>query len=218
MTLVPAFDIPRLCIPKSIDVIPQNILDHATSWAKFVPPGSGNMNLVAMKVTATGEARQLLEEIQQKTHEWKMELYKEKEADWKISLVSRAFESICRFALIYACSETLDPINTVITIDAVTWAKKLIFWDIENKFAMVAKYHYESEFERNSERVVQILKRWKTKHGVETPMPGWILNRSTKFLDQREFDSIIQRLQGQERIKVEVIPTGGRPAKYYSLI
>jgi hypothetical protein len=217
MTLIPAFDIPKLCMPKSINIIPASLHNHAYNWANFVPPGSGNMNPKAMDVKATEEASEYLSNIQQDAYQWKVQLSKEKEPDWKVSLASRAFESICRYALIYACSETSDPAQTIVTKGAVEWAKKLVFWDIENKFAMVAKYHYESEFERISERVIEILRRWHEKQGYDVPMPAWVMNRKTKSISQKDFDEVIQRLKGQERIIVTHEQTGGRPKLVYML-
>ena len=122
-----------------------------------------------------------------------------------------------RFALIYACSEATEPDKTALSVDGIRWARDLVYWDISNKLAMVRKYYYRTDFERNSEQIVSMMQRWHESKGWETPMPGWLFNRKTKELPPRVRDAVIQSLKSQERLEVTTTPTSGRSSVTYRL-
>ena len=93
----------------------------------------------------------------------------------------------------------------------------IVHWDIKNKITMVKKYYYTSEFERNSEQIVNMMQHWHENKGWDTPMPGWKFNRMTKALPPKVRDAVIQSLQSQNRLEVTQPQTGGRPAAKYRL-
>lgn len=217
MNLFQSDEMPEPKIPGNLNKIPPSVEHHALQWKNFTPTGSGNIDIVAKEVVGDGKVMSLLREYQLEAFREKKKLMENGEPDWKLSLWSRAFESIVRFALIYACSEAKIPDATSLSVDGLRWAHELVLWDIKNKLAMVQKFYYKTDFERISEQIVHILQRWHTQKGWDKPMPGWIFNRKTKELPPKVKDAAIQSLQAQERINVSVVQTAGRDSKTYSL-
>ena len=77
---------------------------------------------------------------------------------------------------------------------------------------------HESEFEKYSEEVVEILAAWSRRKGTDTPMPGWLFNRKTKKLPPTVLKNVLKSLEDQERIAVQITPGDGRPGKGYILL
>lgn len=186
-------------------------------WKNYNPSGSGNIDIVAKDVVGNERVMSLLREYQLEAYREKKKLQNNGEPDWKLALWSRAFESIVRFALIYACSEAEVPDTTSLSVAGLRWAHELVHWDIKIKLVMVQKYYYRTDFERISEQIVSILQRWHKRKGKNTPMPGWMFNRKTKQLSPKIKDAAVQSLQAQERIDVNNVRTSGRNSKTYSL-
>ena len=217
MELFQSEEQPEPKIPGDLNRIPAAIEHHALQWKNYAPTGSGNIDLQAKNIVGSEEVMSVLREFQLEAYREKMKLQKAGEPDWKLSLWSRAFESIMRFALIYACSEAEEPGKTILSVNGVRWARDLVYWDINNKLAMVKKYYYRTEFERNSEQIVTMMQRWHENKGWETPMPGWMFNRKTKELSPKVKDAVIQSLKLQERLEVTTSQTQGRSALSYRL-
>lgn len=217
MDLFQSEEQPEPKIPGDLNQIPAAIEHHALQWKNYAPMGSGNIDIQAKNIIGSDEVMSVLREYQLEAYREKMKLQKAGEPDWKLSLWSRAFESIMRFALIYACSEATEPDKTALSVDGVRWARDLVYWDISNKLAMVRKYYYRTDFERNSEQIVSMMQRWHESKGWETPMPGWLFNRKTKELPPRVRDAVIQSLKSQERLEVTTTPTSGRSSVTYRL-
>ncbi len=217
MELFPSETQPEPKIPGNLNNIPVNIEHHALQWKNFNPIGSGNIDIVVKEVVGDKSVMSLLREYQLEAFREKKKLQDNGEPDWKLSLWSRAFESIVRFALIYACSEAKVPDATTLSVSGLRWAHELVHWDIKNKLAMVQKFYYKTDFERISEQIVSLLYRWHKRRGKHTPMPGWDFNRKTKELSPKVKEAAIQSLQAQERIEVNSVQTAGRPLKTYSL-
>ena len=217
MELFPCESIPDPRIPSGLDKIPVEIEHHAMQWKNYTPPRAGNLNFDAKKILPSDAVMSLLQEYQLEAHRKKKKLQQSAAPDWQIALWSRAFESIVRLALIYACSEAESPEFTMLSEAGVKWARKLVHWDIKNKITMVKKYYYTSEFERNSEQIVNMMQHWHENKGWDTPMPGWKFNRMTKALPPKVRDAVIQSLQSQNRLEVTQPQTGGRPAAKYRL-
>ena len=217
MDLFQSEEQPEPKIPGDLNQIPAAIEHHALQWKNYAPMGSGNIDIQAKNIIGSDEVMSVLREYQLEAYREKMKLQKAGEPDWKLSLWSRAFESIMRFALIYACSEATEPDKTALSVDGIRWARDLVYWDISNKLAMVRKYYYRTDFERNSEQIVSMMQRWHESKGWETPMPGWLFNRKTKELPPRVRDAVIQSLKSQERLEVTTTPTSGRSSVTYRL-
>ena len=218
MTLFPTEEQPEPQIPGDLRTIPASIEHHALQWKNFRPSGSGNLAEEAKSIIGSEEVMSVLRECQLEAHREKMKLQKAGESDWQLSLWSRAFESILRFSLIYACSEAEEPELTSLSVEGIHWARKLVRWDIKNKLAMVKKYYYKTEFERYTEDVVAILQRWHKAKGKDEAMPGWLFNRKTKEFSPKIKDAVIHSLKSQERLEVITIVNNGKSGVTYRLV
>jgi len=182
--------------------IPSEIEDKARAWANFRPQGSGDLDVKAMTVPYTPEAAVLAERLRRDETEMYRKSEREEDIDWKLSVWSRACENALRYALVYSCSIADKPENTVITADAIRWAKKFMWWEVENKIYMTDRHYFKTEFERCSESVLEIMAKWHRLKGCDTPMPGWMFNRKTKHLSPKVLAAVQQSLILQERLEV----------------
>ncbi len=194
--------------------IPSAIEAKARAWADFRPPGSGNTDVKAMTVPYTPDAAVLAEHLRRDETEMYRKSEREEDIDWKLSVWSRACENALRYALVYSCSIADKPENTVITADAIRWAKKFIWWEIENKIHMTDRHYFKTEFERCSESVLEIMAKWHRNKGFDTPMPGWMFNRKTKHLAPKVLAAVQQSLIMQDRLLV----AGKANGTVYSLL
>ena len=219
MTIVLADALRKKSVPKcDFREIPPEIGKHAKAWADYRPEGSGNTDLKAAVIQITPTAQKVMDLAQDEADAEYDRICFGTGEDWKLAVWSRAFESMTRFALIYACSAAPTPLQTVITEDAVIWAKKFVWWECKNKIAMTELYYHESEFEKYSEEVVEVLAAWSRRKGPDTPMPGWLFNRRTRKLPPNVLKAVLKSLEDQERIAVQFSPGDGRPGKGYILI
>ena len=183
--------------------IPAGIIGRAKAWADFQPAGSGNMDILAMTVPYAPDAVKLVEQLRKRETEMYRKSEQDEDIDWKLSVWSRACENTLRYALVYSCSISEKPEDTVITAEAIRWAQKFIWWEIENKIHMTDRHYYKTEFERCSESVLEIMAKWHRSKGINTPMPGWMFNRKTKHLSPKILSAVQQSLILQERMSVE---------------
>lgn len=199
---------------KALPDIPTEIVEKAKSWADFRPPGSGDMDVAVMTVPYAQDAGELVEQLRQSETEMYRKSEREEDVDWKLSVWSRACENTLRYALVYSCSVADRPENTVITADAIRWAQRFMWWEIENKIHMTDRHYYKTEFERCSESVLDIMAKWHRSKGINTPMPGWLFNRRTKHLSPKILSAVQQSLMMQERLAIE----GKANGTVYSLL
>ncbi len=188
---------------KSLQSVPTEIVRKAKAWADYQPGGSGNLDLVAQTVPYAPDAVELVEQLRKSETEMYRKSEREDDVDWKLSVWSRACENALRYALVYSCSVAARPEDTVITADAIRWAKRFMWWEIENKIYMTDRHYYKTEFERCSESVLDIMAKWHRSKGFDTPMPGWVFNRRTKHLAPKILAAVQQSLILQERMSVD---------------
>ena len=216
MAVFPVPKIGGVNLPKDFSVIPEHIIARAKKWVDYVPPGSGNMDFKARTLYAAEPTIHRMLQIMLEARARLDALDKAGAEDWILSIWTRAFESIMRFSLIYACSKATSPEEAVLDMDALEWARKLVFWEAENKIAFTEQNYYQSDFERYSEEVINILALWKRAND-DKPMPGWKFNRRTKKLPPKVLNAVLQSLTLQERISVEQINSNGKTGLAYSL-
>lgn len=196
--------------------IPDKLIDTAKSWKNFIPAGSGNLDVEAMAVPYTAGARELAESVYDFQFSMCDSLRSSGNAAWQISLWNRYFEISMRYALLYACSEASSPDKAVMTDSAVKWGSAFARWDIKNKIQITDKKYYRSDFERESEQVIDVLVKWHKKNG-NTPMPLHKFSIKTKYLNLKDKALILDSLVSQNRIVRTVTQTTGRPATGYYL-
>jgi hypothetical protein len=199
---------------KQLPDIPKHIIAKAKAWSDFVPEGSGNLSLKAMVVQYTPEAEKLLQDVRSEEMKMYRKSEKEDDVDWKLSVWSRACENTMRYALIFACSIAEKPEDTIITAEAVQWARNFVWWQISNKIHMTDLHYHRTEFEKCSAFVLDVMARWHKTKGFDMPMPGWMFNRKTKQLAPNVLNAVQQSLVLQERLLVETKTKG----TVYSLI
>ena len=218
MTVLNAMDRQKGQLATSLKMVPESVLQQAKRWSDFTPPGSGNIDIDAMEVQIDQDAEELLISAQKDADTKYAQSDKESEEDWRLSIWSRVFENIMKFSLLYACSCAEKPEDTVITKDAVNWARMFVLWETEQRIVMTEKNIHENEFARASQRVINILEHWHQNNGYETPMKGRDFNRKVKGLSPKYLQAVIESLEVQELIKVEKSFNGKRPAVCYSLL
>ena len=219
MTVIQADSLRKKTIPKhDFRTLTESIEKRSKAWADYRPAGSGNTDLKAAVVPVTKVAEKIFDAAQDEADMEYEQIRSGTGEDWKLAVWSRAFESLTRFSLIYACSASNTPEQTVITEDAVLWAKKFIWWECRNKIAMTEYYYHESDFEKYAEEVVTILVSWARRKGLHTPMPGWMFNRRTRKFPPNILNAVLKSLEAQDRIAIQTIQGDGRSGKAYILL
>ena len=216
MSVFPVPKIGDVNLPKDIDAVPERIVEKARQWAEYRPAGSGNYDIVARTLDTSEETRARMREIQLESREEFDRLDAADKEDWKLSIWTRAFESVMRFSLIHACSVAPSPETAVLGIPSLEWARRLVFWEARNKIAFTERFYYRSEFERFSEEVVAILSSWNRKSKGK-PMPGWVFNRKVKKLPPKILAAVLESLLAQERITVTEQTNNRKSGKFYGL-
>ena len=204
-------------LPGDLNNIPDTIIESAKRWRDFKPSGSGNLNITAMSVPVTPDAEKLLMKSMERADERYSRAEQENGLECQLAVWSRVFEHILKYSLIYAASEAPSPEKTTITIGAVRWAEKLIFWEAEKKISMAEHNYHESEFARSSQKVIDILEHWHRMHGEDVLMPGWKFNRRIKGIPPNYLKAVIESLKNQERILIQSKESKGRIALEYGL-
>ena len=205
-------------MPGNLDSIPDSIVAMAQEWRDFRPPGSGNLGSAAMTVPVTAEAEAVFQQVREEADEKYFKRERNGAREWELAILSRILEHVMKFSLIYAASAAPSPEHTVITEDAVLWAKKLITWETDNKIEMTEHKYHETEFVKYSEQVIDILANWHKRNGRNVLMPGWKFNRRIKSLPPKSLAAVIESLEKQERIIVQHLETAGRLATNYGLM
>ena len=219
MTVIQADSLRKKTIPThDFRNLTESIEKRAKAWADYRPAGSGNTDLKAAIVPVTKVAEKIFDAAQDEADMEYEQIRCGTSEEWKLAIWSRAFESLTRFSLIYACSASNTPEQTVITEDAVLWAKKFIWWECRNKIAMTEYYYHESDFEKYAEEVIAILVSWVRRKGLDTPMPGWMFNRRTRKFPPNVLNAVLKSLEAQERIAIQSVQGDGRSGKAYILL
>jgi hypothetical protein len=167
-----------------------------------------------MVVPYTKEAEDLIKDVRAEEAKMYRNCEKDDDVDWKLSVWSRACENTMKYALIYACSVAKNPEETIITAEAVQWARKFVWWQIKNKIHMTDLHYHRTEFEKCSALVLDIMARWHRTKGFNTPMPAWMFNRKTKQLAPNILNAVQQSLILQERLQIST----SKNATFYTLI
>ena len=217
MTIIHADSRGQGQLPGDLQAVPDAIADKAKLWVDFRPPGSGNLDMKALAIPMTRNAKTMLAVVQAEADTEYARIERTENCDWKMAIWSRACENTTRFALIYACSEAAEPGGAVISEDAVRWARKLIWWEAANKIAMTEHHYHETEFERYSEEIVGILENWHRHKGYDIPMPGWLFNRKTKKFPPKVLGAVQQSLILQERLECVPFDNNGKTGIMYRL-
>ena len=203
-------------LPGDFTRVPEHIKRRAKRWADYRPHGSGNMDIQARMLSVSPAVKEVMSEILKNIQAEYKRIDRDDGDDWKLAVWTRAFESVIRYALIYSCSIADTPESVEFTVDALRWAAKLVRWEAANKIAMTEKHYYQSDFERASEYVIDILTVWR-KAFPDKPMPGWKFNRRTKKFPPNILKAVLESLEAQERIAIDPVDNGGKRGSAYSL-
>jgi hypothetical protein len=195
--------------------IPDSITRAAKYWTDF-KPGTGNLasfHPVPICVLQTEKAAKMQEEYGHSTHEKYIKAHACNDAV-TMAIWGRANEKVCRLALIYACSQ--NAIAPQITEEAVQWAIRLVDYTTVRMLFMASQYVSESEFHATCQRLLRVLREWKSQKG-DAWMPFWMINRKLPWM-QREHEEVRTTLLNQRKIEYSEEATGGTPKRLYRLI
>ena len=195
--------------------IPDSIIRAAKYWADF-QPGEGNLSNfhpVPICVPHT-EAAKAMQRVFGKAADALYDKAQEQRDLITMAIWGRASEKVRRLALIYACSQ--NAVNPQITEDAVRWATRLVEYTTTRMLFMASQYVSESEFHANCQRLVRLLREWKSKNGDKW-MPFYKINRKLPW-SERDHLEVRTTLINQRKIEYTEEPTGGRIKHLYRLI
>jgi hypothetical protein len=195
--------------------IPDSIIRAAKYWADF-QPGEGNLSNfhpVPICVPHTAAAKALQREYGRSAD---ARYNKARDASDLVTMAiwGRASEKVRRLSLIYACSQ--NAVNPQITEDAVRWAIELVEYTTTRMLFMASQYVSESDFHANCQKLVRVLREWKSKKG-EKWMPFWRINRKLPWSD-RDHQDVRTTLLNQRKIEYVEETTGGPTKRHYRLI
>lgn len=145
---------PDRCRPVFTDP-PKSVVAGAVWWAKFRPPGAGNLhqtNAQPMVVRSTPEAVAIFDSLAEHIDQQRRVASTEAKSLW-----ARAEEKACRLALTYACSaNTLG--KPVIDAAAAMWACELSEWLTRRLVELADQYVYEGQFDQRQKRILRAVR------------------------------------------------------------
>jgi hypothetical protein len=186
--------------------IPEPIIDAARQWGAFGTGGNlADEHPEPKVVKSTDEAKAIVREFGEKIDAQ----YDRPDRKKYWAILARAREQALRLALIYACSESIDP---TIDVPAARWACELVEY-LTNRLISRAEQRIEgSQFGRDQQRVLTTLRE---AGGVLTRTQ---LVRAHRGLRRRELQEVLDRLEECRWIKITTVTTNGRPSQRISQV
>ena len=116
-------------------------------------------------IHATDEAEVRLEELNSLFNEHYAR-YETRQSVIPMAFWTRAFEKVCKLAIIYAVSA--DVTDPVITLDAVNWASRFVEYVTEQALFLANAYSYENPFDEKCRKALRYISEngGKYKHGA----------------------------------------------------
>ncbi|MCL2120120.1 MAG: bifunctional DNA primase/polymerase [Planctomycetaceae bacterium] len=126
----------------------------------------------------------------------------------------RANENARKLALIYACSENHQ--KPEIALPATQWATEFVTCQIRRQLFKAKDHSAKTKFQALCKEALRQLRQWHHGHG-KRGMPSWILRRQLGVMP-REYTDLLVELDAQRYIRVDRIPTKGRPKETVTLL
>jgi len=126
----------------------------------------------------------------------------------------RANENARKLALIYACSENHQ--KPEIALPATQWASEFVTCQIRRQLFKAKDHAAKTKFQALCKEALRQLRQWHHSHG-KRGMPSWILRRQLGVMP-REFTDLLIELDAQRYVKIDRVPTKGRPKETVTLL
>ena len=128
----------------------------------------GNLTAINPQPTvihSTDEAEARLEELNALFNK-RYDEYEARQVVIPMAFWTRAFEKVCKLAIIYAVSA--DVTSPVITLDAVNWASRFVEYVTEQALFLANAYSYENPFDEKCRKALRYISEngGKYKHGA----------------------------------------------------
>lgn len=193
------------------EILPSDEILRAAKYIVNIDSVNGNLcgvNPKPMLIPDDPKATELLERIQ---HEFDdlVDFYKDKGEDVASAVWARAYEKVCKLAMLYALSENVY--KPVISVRAAKWARDFIEYVNKRTLFMAESYVYESLFEEKCQKVIRLIDRAGGKI-----VHSRLLRNSHESLDV--FKKIIDTLIENGTITFEVDTGKTKPVKNYILL
>lgn len=165
------------------------------------------INLQPTVIHTTEEAEARLEELNAMYNE-RYDEYEARQVVIPMAFWTRAFEKVCKLAIIYAVSA--DVTNPIITLDAVNWASSFVTYATEQALFMANAYSYENSFDEKCHKAIRYIR----EHGGKY-QHGALLKRMHESAEV--FGKIIDTLIENGSIVAETVRNSSKSACIYRL-
>ena len=158
-------------------------------------------------IPETPEARELAREFEAEANKHYDDAY-DRRQDAEMAIWGRAFEKAEKLAMLYALSRSAT--SPQLTPEAYRWGWDVAEFTTRRLLYMADCYVYDSEFEKEAQKVVRILRDHDGR------MTHSRLLRASR-IDKDAFRRVIDTLVESERIEKSTEMTGQRPSVFYRL-
>ena len=158
-------------------------------------------------IPETPEARALAREFEAVANKHYDDAY-DRRLDAEMAIWGRAFEKAEKLAMLYALSRSAT--SPQLTPEAYRWGWNVAEFTTRRLLYMADCYVYDSEFEKEAQKVVRILRDHDGR------MTHSRLLRASR-IDKDAFRRVIDTLVESERIEKSTEMTGQRPSVFYRL-
>ena len=173
--------------------------------------GPGNItviNAAPMLIPATPEADARLDELNEK-YDLIYDEFEAKVVTTAMTFWARVFEKVCKLSMLYAIST--NPMNPVISIEALDWAEAFVDHLTRQMLFMVSAYSFENQFDEICRNLVAIVR--KRKGSVR----HWKLLKDSR-LSSEMFEKVIATLLDNRTIEAFDGPSKTKKGKFYRLL
>ena len=182
-------------------------VDHLYRLPTNIQPG-GNLdamrNVMPLLVPKNDQAKAMLAAFDDEIWNYRNALRNSKRID---TVYNRAALSAEKLAIIYACTEDVYNPSPIITEEHMGWAIAIVRYSLDNMQYDVEYHIWESEYERNSKRILQIVRERGQATMTEIAV-------ETQYLDEKARNGIMETLKTCRF--VEEIFVDPKPGEKYS--
>ncbi|MFH1377340.1 MAG: hypothetical protein ABIH86_01140 [Planctomycetota bacterium] len=129
-----------------------------------------------------------------------------------MAIWARAYEKVRKLALIYAVSA--QHLSPSIDTNAVNWAWDFVEYQTKRMLFMADQHVAESDFEDMCNKLIEALRKWKSKHGDDWADHRWLGQRIRGWKPQ-EWEAVRESLADREIIEFATVPSERRPKIIY---
>jgi len=189
--------------PSTMSPVPDAIVKAAEWWGRQQPGTSAGGHPSPRVVQTTKEASARFAQLAAQADR----IIGQTDPPVGASVWARAEEKACRLALIYACSANRE--HPVIDTAAAEWACELAEYLTRRMLYLAHEWVADGFFDAMRKRVMRVIK------AAGGEIFGTDLCRRTQWLKPRERKEILESLELSGEVRLELVPSGTRPATRY---